>query len=184
MRNTTILLLLLTLTGCSSILGNKKKQSGEESTEKVASQQTAQVVREAVSTPPITVGNVGESASVNFTVSPSQQKVETETGSKAQVSRDESWFSNSTVRLPISIALVIGGIGILILTFAIRYAIKAAKATNAGNAVLTLSDDIIARSIQSMRTLATVTTDPTITAHANGVIAEMESNRGKLARKK
>lgn len=85
---------------------------------------------------------------------------------KGNSSSDEQ----STVKLPLSVALLIGGVALIVIVFAIQYARKRSAALNAG---LTAADDAIARVIASIR--------PT---ERHDIIAAAESERGKLARKK
>lgn len=85
-------------------------------------------------------------------------------------------------KIPLWVALIGGGIGILILVFAIRYALTALKSSAAGAAALSAADNGMAGVVKMLESHASSSTDPNHTSMLQTIAKELESARGKAAK--
>ncbi len=180
MRTLFPLVVLLCCLGCSSVLNNKKEQQSIQAAEKIAAASSVQVVRAAVEAPPVNVtGNtIAEGASLSVVTQPAtnQTTVATQGSQSAGASENQAFASSS--KLPLSIALVIGSVGLLLLVLAV-WLIRRGSA--AANAAYTATDTGLAGLIDLLHSHAAVSTDPEKTALLTGLRAEVEKLRGKVA---
>lgn len=101
--------------------------------------------------------------------------------SNVDAAEKESTKSASTkdVTIPLGVNLALLGIGILILIFAIR---KARQSSLAVDAAYQTFDTVLATQIRSVRDKAILATDNTTISALQAQIAELEAQRGRLAR--
>jgi hypothetical protein len=196
MKNKRIVCLtvaLATLSGCALFPMEKSKESSLKTTENLGVQNSMALSRaiEGEKTPSMPNLSVsGASNKVEITVNPGTGYKETtgiDSDSKQKASSDSSLFSSMSVSLPWGIALLAIAAGIAALTFAVRYAIKSARASSvAVDQAFRTGDEFAAEMIRQARTkmndamAAGKLADAT--AHATS-LAELESYRGKLKAK-
>lgn len=97
--------------------------------------------------------------------------------SKDKGTSASSFMKESTIPLGVNLALL--GIGILIVMYAIKYA---RASSLSANAAYTAVDSALAEQIRAFRAKAITATDPQTITLLQSQIAEMESQRGKLAK--
>ena len=83
------------------------------------------------------------------------------------------------ISIPIGVSIGLAGVGILILLFAIN---KVRQSSLAVNAAYQTFDGMLAQQIRSVRERAILATDNSTISMLNAQIADLESQRGRLAR--
>lgn len=192
MKAVIAILSCLLLTGCGALLPstNQRSQSAQESSKAVASQaQTLKKVVEGSKPPEIKIGGWGntvefagrlpdEKPVVGIDVpyrESVQYKSSLETDNHAASESD--FWSKSTI--PMGVNLMLLAAGILAIIFAIN---RARQSSAAANAAFQATDAGLASLIRSLRDRASTSTDPARIADYQTQIAELESQRGRLAR--
>jgi hypothetical protein len=89
----------------------------------------------------------------------------------------------SASTIPFGVKLILAGVGIFIVVAALLYAWKSVKTTAVGQGI-SLGDAILSNQISKLRSRASVATDPAIAAQHLADVADLESQRGKLAQNK
>jgi len=181
------LALLILLCGC---LGGVQERSGGTSVaaaEKLASQNNALLNRtiDGQKTPPApNVTVTGSSNSIAVAVNPQptntyRETITLNTASNQSASQELESASFFKKKLPMSVALVLFGVGFLIL-FVVIWLWR--RSSVAVNEAYKLADETFASIIRERRNRAMVSTDAAEMSRLNADVAELESHRGRLAR--
>ena len=185
--------MILFLSACLPM--EKTKESSLRTSENLGSQNAVLVERtvqgeRTPTTPNLTISGASNRVDVTVNPSPTQYKEFTKVNSSADQSATSllSEKSRFSVSLPWGIALCAIALGITGITFAIRYALKSARASSvAVDQAFRTADDFAAEGIRHLRTKMN---DASLTgksaeaaAHAQS-LAELESQRGKLKAKR
>lgn len=83
------------------------------------------------------------------------------------------------ISIPIGVSIALAGIGILILLFAVN---RVRKSSLAVNAAYQTFDTVLAQQIRAVRERAILATDNSTISMLNAQIADLEAQRGRLAR--
>lgn len=198
MKAIVAILSCVLLTGCGALLPstNQRSQSAQESSKAVASQaQTLKKVVEGTKPPEIKIGGWGnkidfagryfEEPKVTGIDVPIQSTVPYRESVQYQSSletdnhaaSESDFWSKSTI--PMGVNLMLLAAGILAIIFAIN---RARQSSAAANAAFQTADAGLASLIRSLRDRASTSTDPARIADYQTQIAELESQRGRLAR--
>lgn len=200
MTRAILILLLIVTPGCGMLLPSTRNrgQSAQESSRAVATQeQTLSRVVKGTPKPDITVGGWGNK--VEFVgrlpaepevrgidvpyASPQAEPYSEQTEFHSSLATDHdseasgSFLSKTTI--PMGVNLMLLAAGILAVLFAVR---MARNSSAAANVAFQTADAGLASMIRSLRDRAAVSTDPGRIADYQTQIAELESQRGRLAR--
>jgi hypothetical protein len=118
-------------------------------------------------------------APVASALPPFQETVEFTAGSDQTVASKSSAKGTLDVSIPMGVKIGLVGVGLILLAWGVR-TIRASSA--AVNAAYGAADATLASRIRSWREKAVTATDPTEIAKLQSNIAELEADRGKLAR--
>lgn len=170
--------------GCSLLPTERHKSQSVATTEAIATeserttQRTLSVVPEAALaiTHDSNVVSIPIGSSVREVVS-TTSRVSTGAGSK------DNATGSSSVTIPGFVKLIGAAIGLIGIVLAIKYALNAARGTALGQG-LALADDLAARQIRKLRERASLSTDVSEQARLNQDIADLESERGRVAASK
>lgn len=173
MRNLTLLILII----CSSCTPFTGTRSGSRSSsDTVAEKQAADVVREGLTVPPIYVQAAkGSKVSVEVPAFEMKSAVKTAGSLQTESEEEKSWFSKK--KLPLTLSLCFGAVGLIGLVIAVKM-IRSSSA--AANAAFSVADNGLAAGIHAVEAFqATATTDAD-NAKLATLKGLLEKHRGKL----
>lgn len=213
--NIASLVLALAIAGCQMVPQNRQRQQSIKGAEALAATNALTVHRliegeKAQSLPHVTISGssntvqVGQAptSSARLTapgINPYREELNISTTGGLMASAEQQSTDTRSVRLPLSVAIAIGGIGLLILTAAVRYALTTARSSSAAvRATTDLADQGLSRlvrdaqaRINTWHAQAATATDPSDIVAAQQTISdlqaqitEFETTRGKIAARK
>lgn len=172
MKNLLLILCLLA-SGCF-YTGTKSGQ--QSASDRVAGEQSASVVRESLSTAPISVHAERDSV---VSIDIPQAEVKATVNTKGQVTHeseeDSSWFSKK--KLPLTLGLCFGGIGIILCVVGFRMARKASPTVDAAFGA---ADRSLAAGISTIESWIATSTDDKENSKLNHLKSQFEKHRGQL----
>jgi hypothetical protein len=195
---TLIALALLLTTGCGTLVPTERSnQSAVETADRLSARQSETFRRivegtkvESHELPPVKIGGLGNKVELTIENPPAQEfqpyppvsapyREET-TYSANNQSESKSALDSITKfesTIPLGVKLTLLGLGIVVVIWAIKYALNASAA---GKAAFSAADQSLASIIRGLRSEATTSTDPLDLAWLNNKVAELESERGRL----
>ena len=212
--NIASLVLALAIAGCQMVPQNRQRSQSIKGAEALAATNALTVHRliegeKAQSLPHVTISGSSNTVQVTPMISSSAQLTAPRIGYREELnisttgglmaSAEQQSTDTRSVRLPLSVAIAIGGIGLMILTAAIRYALTTARNSSAAvRTTLDLADQGLSRlvrdaqaRIDTWKAQAATATDPADIVAAQQTIAslqaqitEFETTRGKIAARK
>lgn len=191
------LILLLSLTGCGTLIPTERKQqSAIETADKLSSRQTENYRRiiegekvQSHELPPVRIGGLGNKVELKLEHAPVPEsypavartpyREETSYASTGASESDSALESMTKLEstIPMGVKLILLAIGIFSFIFAIRYAIKSSAAAKA---VAGAADQGFAAIVNRIRNDAMTSTNPEDMAYYNSVVSDVERERGKL----
>lgn len=172
--------------GCQVVPVTRSQTAATRVADSITNSAALNVSRVVEGTAPAPAPNVTVSGSSNtVTITPPAPPAGTyktattvsQSASAAAVSQDAA-NSEWKTAIPWGVSLILAGVGILVIVFAIR---KVRQSSTAVNAAFATADGMIAARIRAWRERATVSTDNAEIAQLNGQIAAAEADRGRLA---
>jgi hypothetical protein len=194
--------LILGLTGCGAMLPQKRTDSAAVKTAENVATTSAEKFKRVVEgekapapIPPPQVTVTGSSNTVQIAAeapgelisvgkirdwarNPYREETTYESAGEVAAGSTESASASRTISLPLGVSLILLAIGIIMLCGAL-WLVKRSSATAA--AAFSLGDDFFAQLVRSLRTEVSNSTDSREIARLNGLLAEINDLRGKLA---
>jgi len=172
---------LLLVVGCGALPFELKKKSSLETAETLnANQQStaSQTFRGHIAPIPVVkVEGKGNTMSLSLTPMDAQVEAGFAGGTRSKASSTMSMWEEYSRYLPWGISLILAGIGILVVLFALK---KLRQSSAAANAAFGTADNFLAGQIDKLRAMAT--SDPSRAAVWEQQAGAMEKLRGKLGR--
>lgn len=188
MRVYFLILAIVAMTSCSTFIPTTRDNTAAHKVaDNASTKANAEFVGKVQFDPEPTV-EVLEDAKGHTTVrvTPQPRVVEAKavSGSAQKANTSEDATTLSSVKIPLGVKLILIGIGIVAVVFGLKWAYNAVRATAIGTAI-TKADAVLSNKIRSYRARAidsTATADDKVFFASE--IAEIESERGKLASEK
>ena len=156
-------------------------RSGSRSASDVsAGESTASIVREGLNTAPINITAAeGAVVSVDVPQNDTRSKVATQGKQTSETEEESSWFSKK--RLPLTLAIVFFGIGLIVLFYAVKLWRASFKSVDVA---IGAADTTVAGGIHMIESWLAASTDPNENAKLSALKSHFEKGRGQLNRKK
>jgi hypothetical protein len=141
--------------------------------------QVDQAAHPSIRVRPVDVPRVDGGATEESTERPYREEVRYTSNVDAADTEKTDTKDRKEISIPIGVSIGLVGIGILILLFAIN---RVRKSSLAVNAAYQSFDTVLAQQIRAVRERAILATDNSTISMLNAQIADLESQRGRLAR--
>lgn len=179
------LVLMALLTGCSD-LRERQSTLEQKQRESIAEKTTADVVRDSETRPAPTVIRIeGRDGAVTDIKVPAIATTKTTAATSATAASDSaaSGTSLQSVKFPLWIALIGGGIGLIVISVGLGMLWKLVNQSRAAKAVAEKADAIVANAIHSIRSEAINAQPGAETARLVTIAADLERDRTNSLKK-
>jgi hypothetical protein len=171
-------LLVMAGSGCG-LLSERERSESLKATEALSTQHDLTVRR--------VLEPAGQGAAVSkdgvVTVLPLREEVELTSRSTSDAGSRHNANGSSSITIPFGVKIAFAGGGLLLLVYALKVAWNSVRTSALGQG-LAAADELAARQIRKFREKAMTTTDTAEIAELNAHIADLESERGRIASRK
>ena len=183
-----LLSIVLFLSGCGMLAGSKSKSESLQTAERINARQEATFRKVSDGnpgqSPDLTIRGKQNTVTYNFPPAPAQPPHE-ETDlaqSSGQIAGTEtSWLFKSKWTIPLGVSILLVGVGLLVLWFALG---KIKRSSVAAAAAFKIADETVASCVERIGTKMATSTTPDENARNAAEMALLEKQRRKLAESK
>lgn len=191
MKTILPLLLLTVLCGCSAFSGSKSKSQSLETAERFTSQSEATLRRATTGNQPqgVALKVEGKNNTVTFDLPPGipynagqpAEEVEFSQSTGQKAGTDISWLAKSKWTIPLGVSILLVGVGLLVLWFALG---KIKRSSVAAASMFKMADETIAGAVERIGAKMPLATDPAENARLASEMSILEKARRKLHEKR
>lgn len=175
-----LVVMVFWLTGCSALVPSERQKSESVRASQDISTESEKTIERVFSATPQAVQQWGTGV-VSHPLPDIYEQVKLTSRTATDAGSRESARGSFSSTIPLAVKLVLGGIGLFIIIFALKLGWSYIKSTGAGEA-LSLGDAVLAQQVRKLRERALTATDPTAKAQIAHDMAELEAERGKLGK--